>query len=66
MLALLGTASHAFAFPLILHVESEKLVALVDSSSTTSFIGPTVIEKSSIPMSNNDPVKVTAANGNVL
>jgi hypothetical protein len=66
MHALSRTASHASTFPLFLQVGSQKLVALVDSGSTTSFIDPAVIEKSSIPVSNNDPIKVTVASGNVL
>jgi hypothetical protein len=66
MHALSGTSSHASTFPLFLHVGKLKLVALVDSGSTTSFIDPAVIEKSSITISNHDPEQVTVANGNVL
>jgi hypothetical protein len=66
MHALSGTSSHASTFPLFLHVGKMKLVALVDSGSTTSFIDPAVIEKSSITISNHDPEQVTVANGSVL
>jgi hypothetical protein len=63
--ALSGTASHASTFPLFLHLGNQKLVALVDSGSTTSFTDLSVVEKSII-VSNHDPLKVTVANGNVI
>jgi hypothetical protein len=63
--ALLDTASHA-TFPLFLHFGNQKLVALVDSGSTASFMDPTIIEKSSVKVVNHDPLKVIVANGNVL
>jgi hypothetical protein len=61
-----GTSSHAQTFPLFIHIGNLKLVALVDTRSTSSFIDPTVIAKSSIQVTNHDPLKVTMANGNIL
>jgi hypothetical protein len=45
---------------------NQKLVALVDTGSTTSFMDPSVVEKSDIKVNNHDPLKVTVANGNIL
>jgi hypothetical protein len=64
--ALSGTSSHAQIFPLFIHIGTLKLVALVDTSSTASFIDPIVIAKASIQVTNHDPLKVTMANGNIL
>jgi hypothetical protein len=66
MHALSGTSSHAKTFPLFIHIGHHKLVALVDSGSTSSFIDPTVIDKVKIEVENHDPVQVTVANGNSL
>jgi hypothetical protein len=51
---------------LFIHIGNLKLVALVDTRSTSSFIDPAVIAKSSIQVTNHDPLKVTMANGNIL
>jgi hypothetical protein len=64
--ALPGTSSKATTFPLFLHMENQKLVALVDNGSTSSFIDPALIERSGIVVSNHDLLKITIANGNVL
>jgi hypothetical protein len=61
-----GTSSHAKAFPLFLHFGTHKMVALVDTSNTASFIDPSSIEKVDIIVTNHDPVQVTIANGNIL
>jgi hypothetical protein len=45
---------------------NQKLVALVDTGSTTSFMDPSVVEKSDIKVNNHDPLKVTVANENIL
>jgi hypothetical protein len=66
MHAISGTSSHAKTFPLFLHIGTHKMVALVDTGSTTSFIDPSSIEKVDITVANHDPVQVTAANGNIL
>jgi hypothetical protein len=64
--ALSGTSSHAKTFPLFIHIGNHKLVALVDSGSTSSFIDPTIIDKVHIEVDNHEPVQVTVANGNTL
>jgi hypothetical protein len=65
MHALSSTSSHAKSFPLFIYMENNKLVALVDSGSTSSFIDPSVIDKVNI-QANHDLVQVTVANGNTL
>jgi hypothetical protein len=42
------------------------MVSLVDTGSTTSFIDPSVIEKTDLRVANHNPVQVTVANGNIL
>jgi hypothetical protein len=42
------------------------MVALVDSGSTSSFIDPSAIEKVDFTVTNQGPVQVTIANGNIL
>jgi hypothetical protein len=65
MHAMAGTSSHAKTFSLFIQVGNIKLLALVDTDSTTSFIDSAVIEKLDIPINNHEPVQVNVANGNI-
>jgi hypothetical protein len=66
MHALFGTSSKAKTFPLFVQIGNTKILALIDSGSTTTFLDPSVIEKTELPVTNHSPVKVTVANGNIL
>jgi hypothetical protein len=64
--AILGTISAIKTFPLFINIDNMKLVALTDSGSSASFMDPSLIIRTSLPLENHEPVKVTMANGNVL
>jgi hypothetical protein len=66
MHALSGTCSKAQIFPLFVYTGDVKVVALIDSGSTTTFLGPSVIEKDELSVSHTTPEKVTVANGGTL
>jgi RNase P subunit RPR2 len=66
MHAISGTATKAKTFPLFVTIGSTKLVALIDSGSTRTFIDPSVISKTNALVQNHNPVQVTVANGNTL
>jgi hypothetical protein len=66
MHAISSTSSHAKTFPLFLHFGTYKMVDLVDTGSTASFIDPAVIEKTDIQIANHELVQVVVANGNIL
>jgi hypothetical protein len=66
MHAISGTALEAKTFPLFITIGSLKLVALIDSGSSTTFIDPSIIVKADLPIQNHEPVKVTMANGSNL
>jgi hypothetical protein len=66
MHALSGTCSRAQTFPLFVQSHGIKLVALVDSGSTTSFLDPSVILKARLILGPSKPEKVTVANGGTL
>jgi hypothetical protein len=66
MHALAGTSSNAKTFPLFLPINNIKALALIDSGSTTTFLDPSVITRTSLPITNHTPVKVTVANGGIL
>jgi hypothetical protein len=53
-------------FPLFVYIGNVKLVALLDSDSTTTFIDPSVVLRTNLPVINHKPIKVTVANGNTL
>jgi hypothetical protein len=62
MHALSGTSSKA----LFVYIGSTKLLALIDSGSTTTFLDPSVIDRIHITITNHPPLKVTVANGSIL
>jgi hypothetical protein len=66
MHALSETCSRAQTFPLFVQSHGIKLVALVDSGSTTSFLDPSVILKARLILGPSKPKKVTVANGGTL
>jgi hypothetical protein len=66
MHAISGTASAVKTFPLFITIGSMKLVCLINSGSFASFMDPSVIVKTNLPLVNHAPVKVTIANGNIL
>jgi hypothetical protein len=66
MHVLSGTSSKAQTFPLFVYIGTTKLLALIDSGSTTTFLDPSVIDRVHIPVKNHSPLKVTVANGNIL
>jgi hypothetical protein len=66
MHAMSGTSTEAKTSPLFMHISSVKLVAILDSGSTTTFMDPSVIIKTNLPVVNHKLVKVTIANGNTL
>jgi short subunit fatty acids transporter len=66
MHAISSIASAAKTFPLFVTIGSMKLVALIDSGSSTTFIDPSVIVKANLPVHNHEPIKVTVANGSTL
>jgi hypothetical protein len=66
MHALPETCSKAQTFPLFVQMGDVKMVALIDSGSTTTFLDPSVIEKLGISVSHNKPKKVSVANGGIL
>jgi hypothetical protein len=47
-------------------IGSLKLVALIDSGSSATFMDPSVIVKANLLVQNHDPIKVIVANGNTL
>jgi predicted aspartyl protease len=66
MHALSGTCSKAQTFPLFVQMGDVKMVALIDSGSTTTFLDPSLIEKVGMLASHNKPEKVIVANGGIL
>jgi hypothetical protein len=64
--ALSGTCTKAQTLALFVYIGDVKVVALIDSGSTTTFLDPFVIEKDGISVSYNVPKKVTIANGGTL
>jgi hypothetical protein len=66
MQALSGTSSKAQTFPLFVYIGIAKLLALIDSGSTITFLDPSVINKVHIAVTNHSPLKVTVANGSIL
>jgi hypothetical protein len=57
MHAMSGTSTEAKTFPLFMHISSVKLVAILDSGSTSTFMDPSVIIKLS-PLLASIPFKV--------
>jgi hypothetical protein len=66
MHAISSTVSAAKTFPLFVTIGTMKLVALIDSGSSTRFMDPSVVVKGNLLVHNHDPIKVTVANGNIL
>jgi hypothetical protein len=66
MHALARTSSKAQTFPLFVNIGNNKFLALIDSGSTSTFLGPPIIAKVHITVTNHSPVKVIVANGNIL
>jgi hypothetical protein len=64
--AMSGTTTETKTFPLFVKVGSTRLVALIDSGSTATFMDPSVIIKTVLHVLNHQPIKVTIANGNAL
>jgi hypothetical protein len=64
--ALSVTCSKAHTFPLFVLMEDTRLLALIGSGSTSTFIDPTVIEKVGLSVNQTTPEKVTVANGGIL
>jgi hypothetical protein len=64
--AISGAISVVKTFPLFITIDNMKLVALIDSGNSTSFMDPSVIVRTNMLLENHEPVKVTVANGNVL
>jgi hypothetical protein len=60
--AMSGTTNEAKTFPLFVHIGNIKLVALIDSGTTTTFMDPSVIVQIGLPVINHKPVKVTVVN----
>jgi hypothetical protein len=61
-----GTATETKTFPLFVTVGSTRLLALNDSGSMVTFMDPSIIIKTGLPVLNHQHVKVTVANGNAL
>jgi hypothetical protein len=66
MHALSGTCTKSQTFPLFVYIGDVKVVALIDSGSTTTFLNPSVIGKAWLSVSYNAPKKVIVANGGTL
>jgi predicted aspartyl protease len=66
MHALSGTSSNAKTFPLFIHINNTKVLALIDSGSTTTFLDPSVMARAKLQVTNHASVKVTVANGATL
>jgi hypothetical protein len=66
MHALSETCSKAQTFLLFVQMDDVKLVALVDSGSTTSFLDPSIISMVGLILGPIKPEKVTVANGGTL
>jgi hypothetical protein len=60
MHALSSTVSQAKTFPLFITIGTTKLVALIDSGSTATFMDPSVIVRTNLLVVNHNPVKVTS------
>jgi hypothetical protein len=66
MHALSRTCSKAQTFPLFVYMGDVKVVSLIDSGSTTTFLDPSVIVKVGLSVGYTTPEKVTVANGGTL
>jgi hypothetical protein len=67
MHALSDTLSNAKTFPLFVHIGNIKVLALIDSGSTTTFLDPSLMTRAHLPViTNHALVKVTVANENIL
>jgi hypothetical protein len=64
--AIFGIATKSKTFPLFVIIGNTKLVALIDSGSTGTFIDPLVLMKTNSSIQNHNPIKVTVANGNTM
>jgi predicted aspartyl protease len=66
MYAMFGTSSNAKTFPLFIHINNTKVLTLIDSGSTTTFLDPSVLARAKLQVTNHAPVKVIVANGGTL
>jgi hypothetical protein len=48
------------------HIGDIKVLALIDSGSTTTFVDPSLVTRANLPVTNHALVKVTVVNGNIL
>jgi hypothetical protein len=66
MHALSGTTSNSNTFPLFIHINNTKILALIDSGSTITFLDPSPMARAKLQVTNHAPVKVTVVNGGTL